>query len=310
MDFPRRTRICLDCRSALCDGEECDGAAVDHGKRHRAVTLDAAGRAALVTEVWGPPSIRRQAKAIARAGTGGATAGGIGSCFDPGCAGCDAPADGEGLVIVLAIVAAALVAILLYWAIRALVRYARVRMNTLEPHPPLRPTPDLRRAQGRAGTIVAAPDRGRSPLELAPCVGFGVELVRKWTLRSAPMLIDGATVGFDVKLDSGETVRVPAGRLRVDGPRRTLARDEASQVEEYVRTVDPGHGTTDEWPPIPFDEAQEIVVGIGDRVEIIGELAPTADPSAAGSYRESAWVLAPAGVPMVRVVERVDAQAR
>jgi hypothetical protein len=70
MDFPRRTRICLDCRSALCEGEECDGAAVDPGKRHRAVTLDAAGRAALVNEVWGPPSLRRQAKADRARGHG------------------------------------------------------------------------------------------------------------------------------------------------------------------------------------------------------------------------------------------------
>jgi hypothetical protein len=217
---------------------------------------------------------------------------------------------GDGIAIVLAVIAAALVAILLFLAIRALVRYVRVRMNTLEPHPPLRPTPDLRRAQGRGGTVVAAPSSGRSPLELTPCVGFGVELVRKWTFRAAPMLIDGATVGFDIKLDSGETVRVPAGRLRVDGPRRTLARDEASQVEEYVRTIDPGHGPNDEWPPIPFDEASEIVVAIGDRVEVVGELTAVLDSNAAGSYREAASVLAPAGVPMVRVQERLEALGR
>src|SRR5438067_1790531 len=79
-EAPRRTHVCLDCRSLLLPGEACD---LGRGSRqaHRVVPLALAeGRELLVREVWGPPSLRRQAKAIARAGAGGAGAGWLGNC--------------------------------------------------------------------------------------------------------------------------------------------------------------------------------------------------------------------------------------
>src|SRR5262249_38208265 len=107
---PRRTSICLDCRTALTEGETCDG-----GPRHRVVSLTTLeGRAKLLDEVWGPPSVRRRAKQLAKAGGGGA---GLGAIFD-GCSdlGCDAvasPGDLIGAILVGLVVTG--VFVLLSW---------------------------------------------------------------------------------------------------------------------------------------------------------------------------------------------------
>src|SRR6185503_3576165 len=126
-------RVCLDCRSVVDAGEPCDA-----GARHRVVSLaDPKGRDRVVDEVWGPPSVRARAKQLAKAGGAGAGAGAASQCggslVDCSGGGCDVPADGEALLVIVVILAAALVAVLLYWAIVAIVRYVRARRHRLKP---------------------------------------------------------------------------------------------------------------------------------------------------------------------------------
>lgn len=89
---------------------------------------------------------------------------------------------------------------------------------------------------GRAtacGTIRASagePD----PLTGAPCVAFGAEL----HYRGRVMLRDGATVGFDVELDTGERVVIAPGLCTLD----TSAGVRASPSEHYLKGLDPQRG--------------------------------------------------------------------
>lgn len=100
--LPKAPRICLSCRTLL-DTDRCE-----YAPRHRVVSLATKkGRAALMDEVWGPPSRRRRARQLAKAGGAG---GGLGSL--DGCSACDAAADVEALLIVLVV---ALVFMVLYW---------------------------------------------------------------------------------------------------------------------------------------------------------------------------------------------------
>jgi hypothetical protein len=83
----------------------------------------------------------------------------------------------------------------------------------------------------------------------------------------------------------------------------------AAGVERYLETIDPTRAkrsSPERHDPIPSDEAAEVLLRPGDAIEIVGELAPVADPTRQGGYREAAMVLAPSQVPCVRVTREAD----
>jgi len=295
---PPRTRVCLDCRLVVGELPACPG-----GKKHRIVNLATEGRAKLVDEVWGPPSWRRERRKLARAGSGGAAAGGLGEFFTScgGCDGCSAiDLGGElGAVIgaILVVLAVALIAVLLVWAIGKLIAYIRMRRNMLKPHGamlPAAPT-SVRRARG----VVVGEPKGTSPLTREPCVGWALELSSKRFVGSAVMLRDGESFGFDVRLEDGRVARVPPGLLTLS--RGGDEQREAIFLEEHLQTIDPAFSAEDPEPTMPHDRVAAIELRPGDEVELVGPLHLAPDPEATQSYRgTAAMVLVPNAVACIR----------
>lgn len=303
---PRRAAVCVDCRTLLGAGERCDG-----GAGHRVVPLDTLeGRRKLLDEVWGPPSARRRARQLAKAGGGGA---GVGTFLDgcTNCGGCDFPTSGEALLFVLAIFVAAIAAIAIYWIVVKIIEYVRARRNRPKPNGGLLRPASLGRRAGPAGVVtrVLPAASGAAPALQAPaggaaCAAFSVDLRCERFLRSDLMLHDGESAGFEVRLDDGSVAQVPAGRVRLEGRAERRSRASAPKVEDWVsglgpKVVDPEDFDFD---PFPYDRVDEITVRPGDRVRLFGELERIPDPEAPADYRGAApAILVPRGVPAIRV---------
>jgi hypothetical protein len=295
----RRSRVCLDCRSVVEGDAPCPG-----GPKHRVVDLTSEGRAKLVDEVWGPPSWRRERRRLARAGGGGATAGGIAEIFTgcDGCSGIELGGElGEIVGVILVILAVALIAILLVWAIGKLIAYINRKRQEPKPHGALLlPTRHYSERRVR-GTVEDEEPKGVSPLTKKPCVAWAAELTCKRWLTRHVMLRDGASFGFDIRLDDGRLARIPAGMVRLH--RGGREDDSPAVATDYLQQIDPAYRADDEEPPIPYDEAATLDLRPGDRVEIFGELHVSADPGAAETYRgTTAMVLRPTDVPLIRRV--------
>lgn len=294
----RRSRVCLDCRSVTADDSPCPA-----GPRHRVVDVASEGRAKLVDEVWGPASWRRERRKLARAGGGGAAAGGIGEIFSgcDGCSGIELGGDlGAIFGAILVILAVALVAIVLVWAIGKLVAYINRKRQEPKPHGALLlPTRHYSERRVR-GTVLGEKPTGTSPLSDEPCVAWAAELTcKRWMTRHV-MLRDGASFGFDIRLDDGRIARVPAGMIRLH---RGGEEQKYLGVDDYLQEIDPNYRSDDDEPAIPYDDAAAVDIRPGDRVEVFGELLVEADPDAAQTYRgTTAMVLRPTDVPLIRRV--------
>lgn len=297
--FPR-VRVCIDCRTLLGPNEPCDG-----GPRHRVTSLETPeGRKALFDEVWGAPSIRRRAKQLAKVGGGGA---GIGSLFE-GCGSCGdcsgATLDGEFLAVIAVILLAAIVLVALYWIIVKIVEAVRAYRNRPKPNGGLARPPSLGRRAGPRG-VVTGQTTMLSPAKGEGCVAWSLDLRNGRFIGTDLMLHDAETSGFSVKLDDGTMARIPSGRIRIEGPRERLDRDDAQGVERFVGTISTRDDPEDEGlDPFPYDTVDEIVVRPGDRVRLFGELERVADPEAPGDYRGASILLVPSGVPALRVERR------
>lgn len=113
------------------------------------------------------------------------------------------------------------------------------------------------------------------------CAAWLIELRYEGDWGSRTTLRAGATAGFDVELDSGERVRVPAGAVWLAG---RLAQfdgyNAVATATPLIRFIDP-HGAQSPWPLFSFNIIAEQVVYAGDRVEVLGEVEPrpiAADP--------------------------------
>lgn len=293
-DARARSRICLACRTLFPEGQSCQG-----GKAHQTVSLkDRAGRQKLDDEVWGPDSRARQARQAAKAGAGGA---GVGGFFE-GCSGCDAGgADigGEAFLVVFAILVAAGIAILLFFAIRALVRFIREKMEKPKPHGALAKAPKP------ASRVVAASGvvRGGTPMALpwaaGSVFGYAMQLYEARAFGGGAMLRDAATAGFEVALDGGGVLRIPAGRIQVVS---TLERVDAERMrlDGLLGMLAPRG--PDEATLFPFDRVKGRTIGPGDRIELLGDVQHGADDAASVGYRANAGVLAPVGLPVLRIL--------
>lgn len=289
-----RCGICLACRTVLAEGEACPG-----GRAHQTVSLaQPAGRLRLDDEVWGPDSRARQTRQAAKAGAGGA---GIGGFFE-GCSGCDVGAadlGGEAFLAVLAVVVAAGIAILAFFAIRALVHWIREKLERPKPHGA------FARAPRAPSPVVAASGvvRGGTPMALpwaaGSVFGYAMLLYEARTFGGGAMLRDAATAGFEVDLDDGRVLRVPAGRIQVVGPLPRV-HAERTRLEGVLGQIAPGAPGAPEL--FPFDRVKGQTIGPGDRIELLGEVQHAADASSSGGYRAHAGVLSPVGVPVLRVV--------
>jgi hypothetical protein len=310
--IPARHRLCLGCRTLLAAGETCGGL-----RGHVAAALDKpADRARLDDEVWGPDSRARKLRQAAKVGAGGGAFGGA----LQGCNACDALqglegcgnlADaGEGIVAVLVFIVAAaafaIVAALVGWLVMALVRYIRGRMDKPKPHGALRKPP---RASGRSNGagVVSGNARVELPWKDGEAVAYALELHTKAAFGGGALLRDAMTVGFDVTLDDGRIVRVPPGRVTMVGKLENASVDR-ERVDRFLDDIDEKHA---ERTLFPYDYAKVVAIAPGDRVEILGELETTADGAQGHGYRASAGLLAPVGVPVLRVKRRADdAQVR
>ena len=310
--MPLRHRVCLGCRTLLAAGETCGAV-----RGHVAAALDVpAERARLDDEVWGPDSRARKLRQAAKVGAGGGAFGGA----LQGCNACDALqglegcgnlADaGEGIVAVLVFIVAAaafaIVAALVGWLVLALARYIRERMDKPKPHGALRKPP---RASGhRNGVgVVSGNARVALPWQKGEAVAYALELHAKTAFGGGALLRDATTAGFDVTLDDGRIVRIPAGRLTVVGALEHASVDR-DRVDRFLGDIDEQHADR---TLFPYDHAKAVAIAPGDRVEVLGELETTADATQGHGYRASAGLLTPVGVPVLRVKGGSDdAQAR
>lgn len=288
--------FCMDCRTVLRGATACPG-----GESHR--VLDLARKADLERlreEVWGPADWRRQKRALARAGGGGAAVGGLGDLAN-GCTACDAADVGGGLGeivgAILVILAVALVAVAFVWLIGKLVGWLRERANRPTPHGALLPATRLLSKRRIAGTVVGSAS-GTAPFALEPSAGWALELTCKRFVGNAVMMRDGESFGFDVRTDDGRVVRIPKGMLRLvkggetDDPNETLIRHHLAAVDG----VDRSGNDDDDLVPIPFERAKAIEIRPGDRVEVIA----TMDASGGGYRDADGAVLVVTGVAGVR----------
>lgn len=297
-EWPARGAICLDCRTALPAGVACPA-----NPRHGVVELaKKSGREALLTTVWGPPSVRARAKRAAGAGgsgaAGGAFAEGCGSC-----SGCDAgAADPQALIIVAAL---ALIFALVYFLGSFLVRKWREHRAKLIPNGAaaagLSSGLSSGKNSGRPGTVVATAT-AKAPLTRESCVAFAYELRHKkmWR-RGRTTLRDAASIGFDVQLDSGERVRIPAGAIALGTRSAETARVDPVAALSYLASIDPqrDHDPPGEHDTIPYSEIRQVLLKDGARVLVRGRLEPRLDVAGvSGGYRDQApTVLVPVDVP-------------
>jgi hypothetical protein len=287
--WPRRERICLECRTLLPAGTPCPASA-----RHTVVPMSGSGRESLLAAVWGHKSLRQHLRSATRTGaTGGAT----GGLFN-GCSVCDGCAGVGGLdEIIVAILVFAVACFLLYFVfvgIRALVRYAR--RPRLRPRGAAADGATVGPPTGRTGEIRARAT-APSPLTGTLCAGYGLELTASagWFRRTV-LLRDGASVGFDVVLDDGGVVTIPPGPLIVDLT-GTQTIDTVAWIDDYRDAVDPDRARADDLDPFPADCARHRVLRSGDRVEVRGPLRAL---PGAGGYRDApAAQLEPTGVPRI-----------
>jgi hypothetical protein len=283
--WPVRDSICIDCRTALPSGTPCPGGT------HRVIKLRTPdGRDALLTEVWGPKSLRRRIRDAASVGA----VGGTGASLLDGCSGCDAMDLGDGLGghfwLVLGVVT---IAIGMLWfagkliADRLRIRRQRLRANGAKRRVPLGP------ATGRYGKVVAG-ETGLAPLGDTACVAYNLEL----RARRMVMLRDAMTLGFEIELDTHERVRIPAGPCVIDLTRAP----QRGNTGTYLEILDPLRGETDDLEPFPFENAFERTIRVGDEVEILGRLVPTPEGHGEVGYRDVPHaILVPDGVPRLRV---------
>jgi hypothetical protein len=293
--------VCIDCRTLLGPREACDG-----GPKHRIAELgNREGREKLLQEVWGPPSTRRRAKQLAKAGGGGA---GLGALFEgcgaggEACSGCEgASGGGEVLAVIGVILIAAVVVVALVWLGMKIVEWIRAYQNRPKPNGGMVRPASLGRRPGPYGTVIGTPSM-EAPGTSTACVAWALDLRSKRFLGTDLMLRDAETAGFEVQLDDGTIARIPQGRIRIEGAYRRMSRGDNTNLDLFVRTLAPNDDPEDEGlDPFPYDVVEETVLKPGDRVRLFGEYSREADPKASAGYREAKVIVVPKDVPALRI---------
>lgn len=256
-----------------------------------------AGREALLCRVWGSRSLRMRLREASRVGG----AGGCGASLFDGCSGCDLDFGGGHVLIVLVVAFVAIAGgwLLLRWITDVIRRWRQRRR--FHARGASRGLPAAR-ATGCIGTIVAVGPLAAAPIDEQPCVAFGVRLIyerrpQRWGPQT--MLLDGATLGFEVVLDSGARARIAAGRCTVE---MDAARSPPpSQLAGYLRTIDARRDDADDLDPFPCNRVELVTLAPGDRVEIVSPVRSIADGALAPvGYRDAAAIVVPDGPVRLR----------
>ncbi|HEY8076674.1 MAG TPA: hypothetical protein VIF62_21260 [Labilithrix sp.] len=287
--------ICISCRTLLRDGETCEG------KKHHTVSLGTpSGRGALDDEVWGPDSRARTMRKMAKAGaTGGATGGlfqGCGGGCD-GVSGCgDLAGSGEGILIVLAIVVFALAGIVIWWLAKKIYEWWRDRPK---PQGAMLAPPSVKGKRVQCAGIVKSGKSVALPWRDGEALAYAFELHEKRVFGGGAMLREARTGRLEIALDDGRTLRVPEGRVHLVANKRE---DEVSgsRLREYLAEVG-AKKQDDDRDLFPYDLARSVTLAPGDRVEVMGEVELTSDTAQEQGYRANAAIVAPVGVPVLRV---------
>ena len=292
--WPTRSTICLDCRTTYPPGtEKCEG-----GKRHRVVQMGTPhGNESVVSEIWGPPSKRRRIRETTKAGGTGAAGGGV---FDA-CSGCEVAGEAGGeifvalLIIVVAVFAVIAIYFLIKWIVKAYLRYK----NRPKPKGALNHAPRIGHRSYAEGIVEKGPTL-IAPLSQIPAVAFTNVLLCKRFVGSNVMFRDSATLGFTIRLDSGEVVQIPAGKifLEIRGAADISSQTSDSEIEGYLQTV--GFRSNSDLG-IPWDFVKQVIIGPGQRVVLRTPIEPQAvGTEHMSGYREAAQlVYKPTGTPRI-----------
>lgn len=282
-DWPERTAICLNCRTALCDGETCDS------RWHQTASLRGnEGREALLERAFpAESSLERSGKPKAP----------------------PVPRRAWPWVILFLLCAICLARwpsfLLLALGLAAAGAVARVELRRVYaarrlPRGAVREPPLLREATPIAGTVLET-EQLPSPLLERPCVAFAISLEHADGDSVHTVLRDAATIGFDLETNDGQRVAIPPGRIRLAAEGERVVDHKA--VMRYARALDP-LGQRAKPDPFGHRVAREAVLRVGDRVLLHNHVEQTLDPETPpDGYREAApSVLRPSGTPCIQPV--------
>lgn len=281
---PARARLCLTCRTALLESEPCDAC----GPEAVVSLRDAQDLARATAAVWPADTPARRSSSMGVfvvltlvLGTGltlwltlrAAMRLGEGS-INPG---------------VIAIIGSVLTA----FAVVAVVVLVAPRKS--RPAYGSRPrggvTPSPPSAAGRTGRVMAANGGG-----------VAAQALELWITRDGrdePTLRDAITPGLRLLLDDGLEVELAAGRLRLhdlgagERPGRRHIRGALDALGVPSR---PGR-----YSPVPHEGGAWVALSVGDRVELLTEVAPE-EPRAVGYRTSEPAVLQIRGVPWLRAL--------
>jgi hypothetical protein len=297
---PRRSAICLACRTALFAGERCETDPL-----HAVASLDEPrGRERLVDAAWGPPEVRLgEARLAVHAEHAAALLAAFG--FVAGLLALWLILPGLGPLHVMG----AALSMALFWGGGNLLLARRASDFPVGARPLLGEGEDEQRgtalAPARLGVrgMAAGQATVESPASRTECLAFAVELhfVGYWGDRI--MYRDAVTCGFDVLLVDGRIARVPPGRARLLAPMRQVIDVDNVALERYLRGVDREHEAGRAFDPLRYNVVAEAVLLLGDTVELLTPLEPEVNTRAAPTgYREPApavWVAH--GIPILRL---------
>jgi hypothetical protein len=282
--------MCLQCRTALFDGEPCDDD-VDH----EVVSLfDPVQREALVEAAWGPRDVRhsdhRQRLNASRAGALAATISGIGGiCL-------------TWLIFPqwgpMHLFGSFLAGVMVYGATTRMMTKAGARFPAGGAVPLLTSGPMGRRGEIAGITHLVSPATGTD------CVGYALELRLAGQWGDELMYRDAVCTSFEVQLEGGGVAQVPAGRFRLVGSMRQEIDVDNLELEGYINELDPHRNASHIFDPLRYNVVCEQVLLPGDRVELVSTFEPRVSSGAdATLYRDAApSKLAPIGVPALRLL--------
>lgn len=282
----QRCCLCLQCRTALFPGQPCDCAA----DAQVACFEEKTEREQIVSAVWGNEDTRTAALRVldrARNRVAGASIGGLaaGIAISEGLW-------GFGPGVALAGVVGAL-------ASGAVAR----RYSGGGKLAPL----GSREHEGTQGLGLRAEILGShdlvSPATGHACLAYCIELRVLRGRGEWVMYRDAVTCGFVAKLGTGETIRVPQGRLHFAGLAPEILDVDNLELDAYLHAVDPHHADSDHFRPLHFNLVREEVLFAGDEVDLRGDFRPALVSQAEVPYREPvATYLQPQGIPEVRLL--------
>jgi hypothetical protein len=297
--LPRRTAICVACRTALFAGERCET-----DPSHAVTSLDEPrGREQLVDATWGPPEVRLgEARLAVHAEHAAALLAAFG--FVAGLLALWLILPGLGPLHVMG----AALSMAVFWGGGNLLLARRGGDF------PVGARPLLGEGDGEQGGSLAPARMGvrgmavgeasvESPASRTECLAFAIELhfVGYWGDRI--MYRDAVTCGFDVLLVDGRIARVPPGRVRLVAPMRQVIDVDNVALERYLRAVDREHEPGRAFDPLRYNVVAEAILLLGDTVELLTPLEPEVNTRAAPTgYREPApavWVAR--GIPILRL---------